>query len=197
MIINQEGLIMKKTLIIVLAVLLTLFAGSVVSAEELPLTTGTSEFGLILTYDFSELETDSGSYDLSSNTGGIEYGFFVADNHELGANFTINNFSVDGDAFMRLPLLSASYSFYLPAISDKTVSCIGAHASYGVGAEFDGADIDIYGFGIFLGFKWFVNKTTAITFKPAYSIKEIDVDGSSETADFDGFSVTFGISVFM
>ncbi len=97
---------MKKTLIIVLAVSLTLFAGSLVSAEELPLTTGTSELGLILTYDFSELEDSGESIDFSTSTGGIEYGYFVADNNELGANFTINNISIDGETFMRIPLLN-------------------------------------------------------------------------------------------
>jgi hypothetical protein len=181
----------------VLAVSLTLFAGSLVSAEEFPLKSRTSEFGLLLVYDFSELETDSDTYDFSTSTGGIEYGYFVADNHELGANFTLSNNSVDGDAYVMFPLLGVSYSFYLPAISDKTVSCIGAQLSYSVGAELEGADIDMYGFGIFLGFKWFVNETTAITFKPAYSIKKIDVDVASETFDYNGFSVTFGISVFM
>jgi hypothetical protein len=189
---------MKKTLIIVLAVSLTLFVGSLVSAEGLPLTKGTSEFGLMLNYDFSELEYRGDSIDFSSNTGGIEYGYFVADNHEVGANFTLNNFSVDGDAYFRFPMLSVSYSFYLPAISDKTVSCIGAQYSHSIGAEFEATDVDIHGFSFFLGLKWFVNETTAITFKPAYSIKDIDVDdGPGGTIDYEGFNVYFGISVFM
>lgn len=188
---------MKKTLIIVLAVSLTLFAGSLVSAEELPLTTGTSELGLILTYDFSELEDSGESIDFSTSTGGIEYGYFVADNHELGANLTINNLSIDGETFMMIPLLSVSYSFYLPAISDKTVSCIGAQYGTSIGAEFDGSDVDIDGFSIFLGLKWFVNETTAITFKPAYSIRNLDADAAPDAFDYNGFSVNFGISVFM
>lgn len=188
---------MKKTLIIVLAVLLTFFAGSLVSAEELPLTKGTSEFGLILNYDFSEIDDNGDSIEFSTSTGGIEYGYFFADKHELGANFTINNYGIDGDTYIMFPLLSVSYSFYLPPISDKTVSCIGAQYSTSIGAELEESDVDIDGFSIFIGLKWFVNETTAITFKPAYSIKNIDVDAASESFDYEGFSVSFGISVFI
>ena len=188
---------MKKALIIVLAVSLTLFAESLVSAEELPLTKGTSELGLILNYDFSELKYSGESIDLSTSTGGIEYGYFVADNHELGANLTINNLSIDGDTYMMIPLLSVSYSFYLPAISDKTVSCVGAQYGTSIGAEFEAEDVVIDGFSIFLGLKWFINETTAITFKPAYSIKNFEFDGAPDSYDYEGFSVNFGISVFM
>lgn len=185
---------MKRIGLCFAAILAAVCLGPAVHAEG-PVEKGMMELNLAGSLTSTNL--DDVDSELDQRSLAFDFGYFVADNHQIGAELMYTGLGIE-EADMDIYNLNAYYSFHIPAGSDKFVPYIGAKVGLGkmeMGAEGESEDLDVMSYGAFVGLKFLITPSAAFSIEPSYLIQTYEADAGDDL-DASSFGVNVGISIF-